>query len=91
MCVKREWKTGSRIVTEKFMPRSHQQISSVINSLPAATMAYLNQQQVPLATAIPVPEAAGEYRISRKSTDVDESQIKALKGQGYTRGKFMLR
>ena len=49
--------------------------------------AYLNHQQVPLATAIPVPEAAGEYSLSRKSTDVDESQIKALKAQGYTRGE----
>ena len=50
--------------------------------------AYLNHQQVPLATAIPVPVAAGEYSLSRKSTDVDESQIKALKAQGYTRGEM---
>lgn len=56
--------------------------------LTSTTMAaYLNHQQVPLATAIPVPEAAGEYSLSRKSTDVDESQIKALKAQGYTRGE----
>ena len=45
--------------------------------------------QTPLATAIPIPapEAAGEYSLSRKSTDVDESMVKALRGQGFTRGK----
>ena len=52
-----------------------------------STMAY--HQNPPLATAIPIPapEAAGEYSLSRKSTDVDESMVKALGGQGYTRGK----
>ena len=45
--------------------------------------------QTPLATAIPIPapEAAGEYSLSRTSTDVDESMVKALRGQGFTRGK----
>ena len=52
----------------------------------AKIMAY--HQNPPLATAvpIPVPETAGEYTISRKSTDVDESMVRALQNQGYTRG-----
>ena len=53
-------------------------------------MAY--HQNPPLATAIPIPAsggAAGEYSLSRKSTDVDESQIRALKGQGYTIGELI--
>ena len=49
-------------------------------------MAY--HQNPPLATAVPIPaqEAAGEYTISRKSTDVDESMARALNGQGFSRG-----